>query len=336
MRLRDYELQPRLQQQLPQIIYISGDEALLLEEATELYIKESVAKGFTERESFSVNANFNFNLLFDAAGNMSLFAEKKLIILKLETIKLGKSGALFAKWLASLNPEICVLIQSAKLDAAAQKTAWFKKLDELGWVIQVWPVGLDKLPGWILQRAKALNLSLDSAGAEVLAFSAEGNLLAAKQELDKLSLIYSTEKITAEMLLNTVSDLSHYDVFQLADSALQNKPQRTIKIFRNLIGEGLALQVIIWALARDLRELISMKLSGLSLAAYKHIEYIHPMIWKRRMPLFANALNKNSLQSLKALLKDLNLIDKTSKGLVKADAELQMERFFIAMYNGQS
>ncbi len=336
MRIKSFELSTKLEQDLPSVIWISGDEPLSLQEASQLYLDKAKSLGFNERETVYVDGKFNFNTLHDLSGNLSLFGDKKIIILKLETIKLGRNSSLLIDWLEKLPPDVNVLMQSAKLDAAMQKTKWFKQVETLAWIVQVWPVEIDKLPNWILQRAKAQNLKMDIEAAEILALQVEGNLLAAKQEIDKLALIYDAQEISAAIILKSVSDSSHYDVFQLADSVLQDKPDRTIKIFRGLMAEGVALQVVIWAIAKDLRELISIKLSGTSMAAYKHVEYMHPVIWRKRMPVFTQALDKNSYGRFRRLLQNLSLIDKASKGLAQFDANLAMERLFIAMYNGDT
>jgi len=336
MRVREQELPAKLARELPQIIYISGDEILLVQEACALYRKTAIKAGFTEREYFNINARFDFKLLSAASASLSLFAEKKLLVINLETIKLGKNGSLLLDFLQNLPHEVNVLLHSAKLDSATQNTTWFKAITKAGWVIQIWPVGIDKLPGWIIQRAKLKDLSITYQAAEILAYQVEGNLLAAKQEIDKLVLLYGVEKISADMIIKAVSDLSSYDVFQLADSALSDSPGRTIKIFRNLLAEGMALQVIIWAIGKDLRELVSMKLSGKSLAAHDFVEYMHPVIWQRRMPLFAKALARNTTANLISLLGGLSFIDQAGKGQIKANAELAMERLFVSMYKGES
>lgn len=336
MRIKPFELGAKLEQSLSNIFWVSGDELLLLQEASQLYLDKTKSLGFSEREVAYIDGKFNFGSLHNLSGNLSLFNEKKTIILKLETLKLGRGGSLLVNWLGKLPPDISVLIQSAKLDASTQKAKWFKNIEALAWIMQVWPVEIDKLPGWILNRAKVNNLTMETQAAEILAFQVEGNLLAAKQEIDKLALIYDTQNITATIILKSVGDASHYDVFQLADSALQGKPNRTIKIFRGLIAEGVALQVIIWAVSRDLRELISMKLSGDNVAAYKHIEYMHPVIWRKRMPVFVQALGGNSYARFRRLLQGLSLIDKASKGMVKLDANLAMERLLIALHYGDT
>jgi len=54
----------------------------------------------------------------------------------------------------------------------------------------------------------------------------EGNLLAAKQELEKLALLAGGERINTELVMRSVGDSARYDVFQLGEAAAAGDAER--------------------------------------------------------------------------------------------------------------
>ncbi len=55
--------------------------------------------------------------------------------------------------------------------------------------IPIWPVDSAALPAWLRGRARSLKVELQPAAAQLIVDRVEGNLLAAKQELEKLALL---------------------------------------------------------------------------------------------------------------------------------------------------
>jgi DNA polymerase III subunit delta len=332
VQIKAFELTGKLKSQpLPQLIWLSGDETLLVDEAASHISKHVKAQGFSERELVVLEPNFKWDTLFAISSNMSLFGDKTLIDLRLNTLKLGRdANANIDRWLSLLDENYFVLIRSAKVDQATKNLKWFKTLDKSGaWMVPIWPINFDRLPGWIKSRAQAMGLILGAGVAEALAAKVEGNLLAAKQELEKIALVHSDE-VGLDVVYKSVSDSSHYDVFQLADSMLGNDIVRTLKIFRSLLAEGVALQVILWAILKDLRELARLESSELPISAHKPLEYVAPALWQRRMPLFIQALHHERQGKFTELLADALEIDKASKGWGD-NAELKTERLLVRL-----
>jgi hypothetical protein len=61
-----------------------------------------------------------------------------------------------------------VLITAAGLDAKARQSAWYRALDRAGVVIETRPVSPAMLPGWIMERARRLGLTLEHEAAAFL------------------------------------------------------------------------------------------------------------------------------------------------------------------------
>ncbi|WP_455197947.1 hypothetical protein, partial [Kaarinaea lacus] len=87
MKLYPDKLAGQLQQQLLPVYFISGDEPLQMGEAADAVRHAAREQGFTEREVMHVEKGFDWNELLASANAMSLFAERKIIDLRLPSGK---------------------------------------------------------------------------------------------------------------------------------------------------------------------------------------------------------------------------------------------------------
>ena len=95
----------------------------------------------------------------------------------------------------------------------------------------------------------------EPAAAALLAERAEGNLLAAQQEIDKLALLVKPGAVDAGSLSQVVADSARFDVFQLGDAMLRGDARRALRILDGLRGEGVEPTLVLWAVSRELRAL---------------------------------------------------------------------------------
>jgi DNA polymerase III subunit delta len=98
-------------------------------------------------------------------------------------------------------------------------------------------------------------VEIEPAAAQLIVDRVEGNLLAAKQELEKLSLLTDGAPISSELVLRSVGDSARYDVFQLAEAAAAGDAPRAMHVLLGLKSEGVEPTLILWALLRELRGL---------------------------------------------------------------------------------
>ena len=189
MKLDAGQLDSHLQGDLAPVYLLSGDETLLVQEAADTIRQAAQQKGFTERQVMHVDRSFDWNALNDAANALSLFAEQRLIELRLPTGKPGDAGrkALQA-WAEQPPQDTILLIITCKLEASVSKTKWHKAMDKLGKNIVIWPLDANRLTAWVSGRMRERGLQPDTAAVELLTQRIEGNLLAAAQEVEKLVL----------------------------------------------------------------------------------------------------------------------------------------------------
>ncbi len=317
MKVRPDQLERHLKGELAAIYFVNGDEPLLVMESTDRIRAEARKQDYTEREVMDVDAQFDWNLLLDAGNSLSLFAEKRILELRMPSGKPGKTGSQILKEYAERPADDAILIiSSGKLEGSAKNTKWFKTLDQQGVVIQCWPVSPQQLPGWISQRLQSKGMSADRDALQLLAERVEGNMLAAAQEVDKLFLLYGEGQLSFEQTATAVADSARYNIYDLVDCALEGDVARTSRIVSGLKSEGVEPVLMLWALSREIRQLARIAEDSLSAdAAMSRLR-----VWESRKPLLKKALARHRAPRWKLFLKRCAKIDKVIKGVEQGRA----------------
>ena len=327
MKLRPDQLVTHLKRQLAPVYIVSGDEPLQVSECADQIRKKAREQGYTERTVYHADNSFDWREFMETANSLSLFSDKKIIELRMPNGKPGDTGRkALMEYMAAPSPDNLLLLITDRLEGQTQKSKWFKVLDQAGVFIPVWPVEPDKLPGWIARRLRADGFEATPEALMLLAERVEGNLLAASQEVEKLKLLVKDRKIDEDAVRETVSDSARYDVFHLADAALNGNIKSCMRILGVLKGEGVEPPVVLWALAREIRLLshISRQLSkglNLEVALSQSAKVIgfSPYLLKRRQALIRKAIDRHSEKSFRSMLMLAGQVDLEIKGIERSD-----------------
>jgi DNA polymerase-3 subunit delta len=326
VKLRAEQLSAHLTESLLPMYWIAGDEPLLVQESTDLIRRHCRTLGFSEREQFFVEGNFDWQNLQQSGNNLSLFATRKIIELRLRSAKLDENAKNALRlYLSSPNPDNVLLIVSPKIEPAAAGTKWFQNLESYGAVIQIWPVDAVALPQWIFTRLQRHGITADREAVAVLADRVEGNLLAADQEIEKLALLLQSkaDKDSALTLdLKTVSQVvansSRYNVFALVDATLAGQSLKAVRMLQGLAADGSEPLMILAMLCKELRSLTMLAAkveAGQSISSVLQTEHV----WNNRKACVTAALGRLGTTSLQALLTQASRVDHSVKGLLSSD-----------------
>ena len=179
--------------------------------------------------------------------------------------------------------------------------------------MQVWPITYQQLPEWITQRLHQQGLSMEPAAIRFLAENTEGNLLAAKQAIEKIALLYDKKQLSLQEVVAAISDNSRYDVFSLVDAALGSDTKRTARILNGLKEEGVEPILILWGLAREIRSLSTMAFQLHLGESLREVLYKNH-VWEKRQPLVRLTLKRHNQKSLLKMLQLAAKIDRMIKG----------------------
>ncbi len=256
MNLTLEKLAAHLQGELASAYLVSGDETLLVGEALDALRARARALGFSEREVHNMERVADWDNLRQSAASMSLFAARRIIEIRMPSGKPGTHGAaVLTALLASPAPDQLLIIVTDRLEAATQSSSWVKALEARGVWLKIWEIRRNELPDWIAQRCRRAGLEPSPAAVELLAERVEGNLLAAHQEIEKLTLLAPSGKLGVAEVLAAVTDSARFDVFKLGEAALEGDAARALRILSGLRSEGVEPTLVLWSLLRELRNL---------------------------------------------------------------------------------
>lgn len=309
------QLDNALKKGLVPVYLVTGDEPLQAGEAADSIRLAAKKAGYLNREVFLVEGNFDWNQITLAADSLSIFADQKIIDLRVPSGKFGNEGAkIIVDYCQNPPPDTLLLISTIKLASSSLKSRWFKAIEKAGAVIQVWPLSGQDLVSWLQQRLARRGLQADLEAVKILASRTEGNLLAAAQEIEKLYVLYGTAHLTLQNVQNVVADSSRFDVFNLTEAVLAGKLNRSVRILHGLQAEGIAAPVVLWALSRELRCLLELKT-----ASNKEIVFRKYQIWDKRKYAINSALQRLGLAELQQAFILGAKADRQSKGQESGD-----------------
>ncbi len=315
---------------------VSGDEPLLVQEALDAIRACARDQGFGARELHVASTGFNWTELTAASANLSLFAEKRIVELRLPTGKPGRQGgASIIELLGNAGDDLLILISAPKLDRSAAASKWAKAVESRGALVQVWPVDLRELPSWINRRMQKAGLRPDRNAVRLIADRVEGNLLAADQEIEKLRLLLGEGEVTGEDVNKAVANSSRYDVYKLADAAVGGDPSRALRILDGVRAEGVEPVIVVWALTRELRvlgKLADRVQAGAELGSALQ----KSGVWRNRQGIVRSCIARHRTADFYKLVKLARRADAAAKGQSGEDAWQLATRIVLTLAMGSS
>lgn len=333
MLIKTEQLASRLKQNHLPLVWISGEDPLLMQEACDTVRQYARENGIIEREVLDAGKDFDWNLLLASGNELSLFADRKLIDLRINTAKLEENArtALMA-YLANPNPDNLLLMTTGKVDKPSQATKWFKALETQSLFCQVWPISEKDLPDWIRQRLQRMGMDADPEALQILADKVEGNLLAAVQEMEKLRIVSNGSRLSMEIVLSAVSDSSRFNGYVLVDACLAGNSERALKILQHLQVEGEACLSLLSTMCREIRNLSAM-LDDIAKGQNIHGVLQNHRVWSNRKDCVTNALQTHDQGTLLRLLGLARKVDQSVKGLLNLKPWDEMASLVLGLSN---
>jgi DNA polymerase III subunit delta len=328
MPLKAEQLESTLERGIAPIYLISGDEPLLSLESCDLIRSKALAAGYADRQVFDAET-LNWDQIVSETQAMSLFSDKRILEIRIKNGKVGTEGSKVLTQICDNPPEdILVLVDCGKLDRNQLRSKWVSSIDKAGVHVHIWPIKPKELPYWLSGRLSQAGIKANRQAIGVLAERVEGNLLAAKQEIEKLKLLLDGDEVDAQAMSAAVADSARYDVFTLLDRILMGDADEVTRTLKGLREEGNDTLSILWAVCRELRILIQVS-EGLTKGQSMDTACQKAGVWKNRQPLVRSALQRLKPGRLNLLLRQARLVDQQSKGAKSGDPWLEMENLVL-------
>lgn len=322
---------PAALQQLKPVYLVAGPEILLREEAVDCIRAAARKHGIAQRDSMTADGSFSWEQLSATGSTLSLFAERRLLELRLPSGKPGVVGAkAIGQWLQQAEPGADVLLLIAEQWAFAnEKTAWVKKIDQVGIYVPVWNIKSAQLPDWIDRRMRARELRPEQDVVRWLAARVDGSLLAAAQEIDKLLLANGAGAVTLEQVRAAVSDSSEYDAFKLCAAVWIGNLGLSMRIAARLRTQGVVPQVLVATLQNELQLLSSYVRLSAATSARDACSKLR--IWESKQQVIARAAARLQMAQIQSAMIELAALDRIAKGQQHGDFWIRLERMLLQL-----
>ena len=314
MRLYPDKLDGHLKSNLAPVYLLFGDEPLQIMEAGDRLRARAREQGFDERTVIQPMDDADWSTFREAADSLSLFSERRIIELRLPTGKPGKvGGGVLKQYCESPPDDVLLLISSGKLDRSGTNSAWFKAIDKVGINMPVYPIAVSQLGGWLKTRLALKGLHADNDALALIVERVEGNLLAARQEVERLALLYPSGNLSQSDVMDAVADSARYSIGDLSLAALQGQSRRALRVLAGLQEEAVAEVLILWALSSEIRagaRAAESREAGASLdAALKSAN-----VWQSRAAPLKQAISRHDAASWLSMLSACSHLDRLIKG----------------------
>ena len=270
---------------------------------------------------------------------MGLFFNKQIIVLDLPENLTALLQNKLSEFISLLTPDVLPVFRFAKLTKAIEKQAWFvaaNQYEPQAVVINCQTPNAEQLPRWVVNRAKSLGLSIEQEAVQLLCYSYENNLLALKQTLQLLDLLYPDHKLTFTRVNSVVEQSSVFTPFQWVDAMLAGKASRACRILNGLKDEDIQPIVLLRTLQRDVMTLFELSkteqrpsLDSLLPTSQLREHFDRLKVWQNRRALFTQAVQRLTYRKLYLFCQQLAEVERSVKQEFNDDVWLQLEALTI-------
>ena len=336
MRVFSEQLAEQLKAGLRACYLIFGDEPLQKMEALQQIRQLAHEQGFTDVIRFSaLEEPLSWDDIYANSQSLSLFASRQIIEIELGE-KLPKEWAeRISELQKQLHPDLLLIILGPRLNSNQSKSAWFTALDKQGIYIPVALPDARYFPRWMKQRCQQQNLRVDNDALTFLCHAFEGNLLAAAQELEKLSLLNLPQPLTVSVLQQNITRHNVFDPFKWLDTLLEGKSQRALRMLTQLRDEGVEPGMLTWALAKDLELLWSLRLAQDARQPLSAILQA-AKVWPSRQALLQQTVQRLSAVQLRDMLRMMSELDRCNRNFDSHSAWQWLQTLSLAFKGSAS
>lgn len=326
------QLSGSLKSGLRDLYLLHGEEELRRIEALDQLRTAAKAYGYAKESHIADATQFDWQAMLLQMQSGGLFGEQKYVEIHLPNGKVGKNGGEIFQYIAESPPaDTCIVIVLPKLDKAQLQSKWFNALAKHATVLEAKPITPTALPAWIRERLQAHDLAIEPDALGLLMERVEGNLLAAKQEVEKLALLYPAgQTLKLADIESSVSNVARFDVFQVSGAWMGGDVKRVARLLDNLSASGDEPVLLLWSVAEDVRILLRL---AAALKQGKTAQSVRQelRLWGDKQTLAQNAVARIAPSRLVAALQECAKIDRQIKGVADGDAWSHLKQLVLRL-----
>lgn len=307
-----------------QCVIILGNEPVLSN-----HIKREI-RSFTDlnniqHQSINLDSPNKINeikLLFD---NDSLFSNRTLFNINIPAGRILEDTKKFIIKVIAENSNDFFIVHFQHSTKELLKSSWFQELSKKSLQLEAKEPTSNQIQQAIKARADFHNVNLDNESISLLSNLSLGNLLAAENEVIKLSLVGLGIDINIKKLILQISNGSRFDSFKLLDYCMSGQMQKTAQALSYFEEEGLEPLMINGLFSWIFTAISKLKFS--SDGSITNAKLVELRIFGTSQGLVHSAVNKLSLSQIEASLLKIKEIDLICKGVNIGNPWLEINRF---------
>ncbi|MDG6897690.1 DNA polymerase III subunit delta [Actinobacillus delphinicola] len=322
-RIASDQLSFALQKGLPPVCILTGSDPLLLIEAEDMLCQYASEQGFDEKYRQTIENTTDWDSILERVQSMGLFFQRQIIYLQLpENLNAAIQNQLQVL-IEHLNEDCLLILHLPKFNKNVEKQKWVVALEKFApqsWLVNCQTPTLEALPQWISIRARQLELEFDQESIQLLCYNYEGNLLALKQVLSLLSLLYPASKITLPRVQQVIEQSAVFSVYQWVDALLSGDALRAKQILSALQQDDTQPVILLRSLQREIMMLLQitqpystfnmdmpLDLSG-ARARFDELR-----IWQNRRNLLLQAAKRFTYRRIFEIIQELAVLERAVK-----------------------
>ena len=297
-------------------VIILGDEPVVSN-----HIKTDI-KNYTDLNNIEYKLiNFDSSNKLDQIrpvfDNSSLFSNKTIFSISIASGRILEETKNFLVKVISENNNDFFIIHFHNFTKELLKSTWFTKIKESSIQIEAKEPNTQQIQEAIKARANFYNLSLDNESISLLSNLSLGTLLAAENEIIKLSLLGIKTDIDVKELLSHISNGSKFDSFKLLDYCMSGQIKKTAQALSYFEEEGIEPLMLNGMFSWVFTAISKLKFS--SDGSVTNSKLIELRIFGTTQELVKTSLTRLSSKQVEASLIKIKEIDLICKGLLIGD-----------------
>jgi len=288
-------------------------------------IKSSTNSNNFEYHSIVIDSSLKIEQLKPLFENNSLFSNKTLFNINIPGGRITEEIKKFIIKVISENTDDLFVFHFQSATKDLLKSSWFNDVKKIAIQLEAKEPGINQIEEAVKIRANFYKLNLDNESLSLLSNLSLGNLLAAENEIIKLSLLDINTNIDAKKLISLMSNGSKFDSFQLLDFCMTGKIEKTAQALSYFEEKGMEPILLNGIFSWIFTAISKLKFSLIEPISSKKLAELR--IFGSSQELVRNSINKLSSKQIEASLLKIKEIDLICKGLQIGDPWLEINRF---------
>lgn len=321
MQIDAQTLNNRLDEELDVAYTIVGEEHVVLDEIRESIVAKARQVGFREIDRL-YSSERDWEEITTELSRGALFSQddKRLIeiVVDMPTSQFPAQGLkCLETYLEKPVRDHLILIRPSRYEYRQRSTGWFKSLAASTTLVlapRLWP---NQQITWAAQYAKRHEIRIESSALQRLVAMCEGNMISAKQELDRLhlSFFYQANAITSSDL--ELVDSRVIQQYTVVDATFLGESRRVNSMMRKLAAENASALDVVYSLLSQLRTAL-LTTSGKATHASRG-----------RQAAIRSLLQRHSRDQIKIFFQQAGVIHGIVIGVYRGDAWGSLHRLLM-------